>query len=80
MRKRIWLWSLAPKEDHTYPAMEILSSTSLVIASSVKLEAPTELGGSQTIKIPNISEGTTRFGEQCASVGSESGWQEICFS
>lgn len=41
MRKRIWLWSPAPKEDHTSPAMEILLSTSLVIASSVKQEALT---------------------------------------
>lgn len=68
MRKRLWLWSPAPKEDHTYPAAEILSSASLVIASSGKQEAPTEPGGSQTVKTPNISEGAMCFGEQCASV------------
>lgn len=41
---------------------------------------PTEPGGSQTVKTPNISEGVTCFGKQYASVGSGSGWQEICFS
>lgn len=41
MRKRMWLLSPAPKENYTYPAIEILSSASLVIASTVKQEAPT---------------------------------------